>query len=128
MVLFIPVYPFKRADLEALLDHVKKCRALWSPQTGADGLCRLLPMSDDSYPSLAVTTFLPLKKLLLPPREEVWTYSAGRFVAPRVDGSFAVVGLTLCDLQAVWYLDQVFADDEPYQARRAQISAGGDGV
>jgi ferredoxin len=31
-----------------------------------------------------------------------------------------VIGLTFCDLQAVWYLDQVFADDALYQARRGQ--------
>ncbi|MCK4509542.1 MAG: 4Fe-4S dicluster domain-containing protein, partial [Desulfuromonadales bacterium] len=60
------------------------------------------------------------RKLFLPHREEVWTYRSESFRVAEVPEPFAVVGVPLCDLQAVWYLDQVFVDDELYRSRRAQ--------
>ncbi|MGK2944882.1 MAG: 4Fe-4S dicluster domain-containing protein [Desulfuromonadales bacterium] len=115
-----PSYPFEQVALDELLDTIRAERALWAPQTGADGHCRLQPMGKGSLPSVALTTFLPLKKLLLPPCEEIWSFRSGEYWAVQVPQAFAVVGVPLCDLQAVWYLDQAFADDVPYQARRAQ--------
>ena len=115
-----PSYPVDQAILDELFAAFRLERSLWAPQTCTDGLCRLQPMNEEHLPSLATTTFLPLKKVLLPPREEVWSFDSGHFCAAQEPGPFAVVGVTLCDLQAAWYLDQVFAEDLPYQARRAQ--------
>lgn len=113
-------YPLEQVALDQLHDAISAERALWAPQKGADGHCRLQPLGEGSLPSVAVTTFLPLKKLLLPPREEIWNFRSGEYCAVQIPHAFAVVGVPLCDLQAVWYLDQAFADDLPYQARRAQ--------
>ena len=106
--------------LDDLLISIRNGRTLWRPRTGTDGVCRLQPVNEGQLPSIAVPTFLPLKKLLLPPREEIWAFQNGRFYAAEEPGAFTVVGISLCDLQAVWYLDQVFAEDAAYQARRAQ--------
>jgi ferredoxin len=115
-----PSYPLGQTVLDDLLISLGQDRTLWAPQAEPDGLCRLQPVSEGQLPNLALSTFLPLKKLLLPPREAVWTHVAGQFSAIEVPAPFAVVGVPLCDLQAIWYLDQVFADDGSYRARRAQ--------
>jgi ferredoxin len=115
--------PFEHVALGKLFDAIGADRVLWTPQADEDGLCRLErleSMSEGSLPNMATTTFLPLKKLLLPSREEVWTFRAGWFLPAQEATAFAVIGIPLCDLQAVWYLDQVFADDVLYRARRAQ--------
>jgi sulfhydrogenase subunit beta (sulfur reductase) len=115
-----PCYPLEQAARDALLDALRTDRALWTPQTGTDGVCRLQPASPGPLPAMALPGFLPLKKLLLPTREALWRFHSGRFCAARAPQSVAVVGVPLCDLQAAWYLDQVFVDDLSYQARRAQ--------
>ena len=116
-----PSYALEQAELDALLDTLKTDRALWTPQLGEDGLCRLQVTSTETWPAMALPTFIPLKKLMLPSREALWNFLSGQFFASQTPEAVAVVGAPLCDLQAVWYLDQVFADDLSYQIRRAQI-------
>lgn len=113
-----PSLPLTREVLAKLVTLLQESRVIWVPQAGSDGVSRLMPNSGERWPDLAVTTFLPLKKLLLPSCEELWSYRAGRFCKFALPQDFAVIGVPLCDLQAVWYLDQVFATDETYQARR----------
>jgi ferredoxin len=115
-----PSAPLQKGVLSDLATTLRETRLLWGPQAGTDGVCRILPLSEDQWPTLALTTLLPLKKLLLPPREELWNYNAGDFSPLPTAEPFAVLGVPLCDLQAAWYLDQVFADDEVYKARRAR--------
>lgn len=115
-----PSCPLEQAAREALLEALRTDRAVWTPQAGEDGLSRLKRANAKSLPVMALPTFLPLKKLLLPPREALWSFSSGLFCATQTPEALAVIGAPLCDLQAVWYLDQVFADDPSYQARRAQ--------
>ncbi len=115
-----PSYRLNQVVLDDLLKAIRTDRAFLGPVTGEDGLCRLLPLSEVLLPGMAATTFLPLKKVLLPAREDVWHFHADTFCPAQVPEAFAVVGVPLCDLQALWYLDQVFADDGPYQIRRAQ--------
>ena len=115
-----PSYPLKQIVLDDLLISLGQNRTLWAPQTESDGLCRLQFVREGPLPSLASLTFIPLKKLLLPPREAVWAHRDGCFHAAEEPESFAVIGVPLCDLQAIWYLDQVFTDDVPYRARRAK--------
>lgn len=115
-----PSYPLKQAVLDDLLITLGHDQTLWVPRPEPDGLCRLQAVSEGELPSLASSTFIPLKKLLLPPREAVWVHRAGRFRAANEPESFAVIGVPLCDLQAIWYLDQVFADDVPYRTRRTK--------
>lgn len=115
-----PNFPFEQSVLEDLLEAIRSDRALWTPQTGKDGLCRLMPLDAGLLPGMAAKSFLPLKKVLLPAREEVWNFHAGSYHQAQIPEALAIVGVPLCDLQALWYLDQVFADDGPYQIRRAQ--------
>jgi sulfhydrogenase subunit beta (sulfur reductase) len=113
-----PMAPLQGDFLPVVLSFLQDHRELWAPRIGTDGAYRLLPHAGGPWPDLAVTTFLPLKKLLLPPFEELWSYQAGHFSDSPIPQEFAVIGMPLCDLQAVWYLDRVFAADEAYQARR----------
>jgi len=114
-----PSYLLEQSILDALVTSVNKIR-VHTPKVGDDGLCRLKPLGEASLPSLALPTFLPLKKLLLPPREQVWLFQSGQFLEIEDPEPFAVVGVPLCDLQAIWYLDQVFAEDSMYQKRRVK--------
>jgi ferredoxin len=114
-----PSAPLLKNVLSDLAAALRKTHRLWSSQDGADGVCRLLPLHEDQWPTAALTTLLPLKKLLLPPREELWKYDTGGFAPSPTAEHFAVIGVPFCDLQAARYLDQVFADDEVYKARRA---------
>jgi sulfhydrogenase subunit beta (sulfur reductase) len=113
-----PSIPLTRSVLARLVKFLQEHHELWAPLVGTDGVSRLLPHLGGSWPDRATTTFLPLKKLLLPPCEELWSYQSGHFCESLVQREFAVIGVPLCDLQAVWYLDQAFGADQTYQARR----------
>lgn len=114
-----PSYRLEQLSLDTLLTAISKDRTL-APRLDTDGLCRLHPRHEGGFPTLALSTFLPLKKELIPPREKIWSWQRGKFCSTADHEPFTVVGLPLCDLQAIWYLDQLFVDDAPYQARRAQ--------
>ena len=72
-----------------------------------------------------VSTLLPPKKYLLPPRETLMRFTAGP--TPALEPVFAapprtIVGVHPCDLRGIWGLDQTFGDDQldtHYAARRA---------
>lgn len=106
---------------EKLLAVIVAGRKIWAPCQGADGLWRILAVQPNTLPRRAVPSFLPLKKLLLPSGEPLWSSQGGQFLSPSAPEPWAVIGVPLCDLQAVWYLDQVFAEDLPYRARRARV-------
>ena len=114
-----PSYRLTQSSLDTLADVITKLSA-FAPQVDADGICRLQPLSTRVLPSQALASFVPLKKTFLPPREKLWSFQSGQFSALEQPEPFAVVGVPLCDLQALWYLDQVFAEDLPYQKRRAR--------
>ncbi|MBW2476526.1 MAG: 4Fe-4S dicluster domain-containing protein [Deltaproteobacteria bacterium] len=75
----------------------------------------------DELPGLSIRTYLPIKKLLLPAGETVWQFRSGKYTRQMSSHPVAVFGLALCDLQAVWYLDRVFAEDVHYQRRREKM-------
>jgi ferredoxin len=114
-----PSYPLEQNLLERIQCDFRHNRKLWAPAIGEDGISRLEPSEELALEALAKTTYLPVKKLLLPPREAIWTFVSRQFYSAETSTPLAVSGVALCDLQAVWYLDQVFADDERYQTRRA---------
>lgn len=114
-------FPLQKALLENLLAAMSERRTLWGPTKETDDLWRLRPMDKARWPSLAIPTFIPVKKLLLPHHEEIWTWRNGVFCSASEPEACAVLGVPLCDLQAVWYLDQVFADDASYRTRRGQV-------
>ncbi len=114
-----PSYLLTGASLDTLADAITDFSAL-APRVDADGLCRLQPHPAGSLPELARPSLVPLKKVFLPHREQLWSYRSGQFAAPEAPQAIAIVGVPLCDLQALWYLDQVFAEDPAYQNRRAR--------
>lgn len=114
-----PSYLLEQPIYDELVNLIDKGRT-FAPRIDQDGLCRRHLLREGPLPTLALPTFLPLKKELIPPREIVWSYQAGQFCAGEEPQAFTAVGLPLCDLQAIWYLDQIFVDDRLYQARREQ--------
>jgi ferredoxin len=115
----LPSYRLTQSSLDTLADAITGISA-FAPHVDADGFCRLQPLSTRVLPGQAFSSFVPLKKMLLPPREKLWSFQSGQFSELEQPEPFAVVGVPLCDLQALWYLDQVFAEDLPYQKRRAR--------
>lgn len=103
---------------QALIALLHSQGQVFGPQCGADGVCRLRPLSDWHALS-ADRPFLPPKKYLFPPRERLWSLVSEEY--RRSGGgeeNLALVGLAPCDLQGIAYLDRVFADDPHYQQRR----------
>ncbi|MDH3808724.1 MAG: 4Fe-4S dicluster domain-containing protein [Desulfuromonadales bacterium] len=115
----LPSYRLTQSSLDTLADAITKGSA-FAPRVDAEGFCRLQPLSAGALPDQALSSFVPLKKMFLPPREKLWSFQSGQFSALEQPEPFAVVGVPLCDLQALWYLDQVFAEDLPYQKRRTR--------
>ena len=115
----LPSYRLTQSSLATLADAITK-RSTFAPRVDTDGFCRLQPLSAKALPAQALASFVPLKKMFLPPREKLWSFQSGQFSEREETEPFAVIGVPLCDLQALWYLDQVFAEDLPYQKRRAR--------
>lgn len=115
----LPSALLTKASLATLAGVINGFSTL-APRLDADGLCRLQPLPAGSLPNLALSSFVPLKKVFLPPREKLWSYQSGQFAEAEAPQAIALVGVPLCDLQALWYLDQVFAEDPAYRDRRAQ--------
>lgn len=115
----LPKYLLARSTLDTLVGSIGELSTL-APRVDADGLCRLQPHLSRHLPTRALSAFVPLKKVFLPPRETLWSFQSGQFSAPETPEAFAIVGVPLCELQALWYLDQVFVDDLAYQQRRAR--------
>lgn len=106
--------------VDDFINVIAETHDFWRPQIDSDGVCRL----EQTRPTLLSNTlplpFLPAKKLILPPREMLWNYLSGQFCSAPDPQPLAICGVALCDLQAIWYLDQVFVEDQHYRARRAQ--------
>jgi len=70
-----------------------------------------------------LTSDLPLhsfKKILVPPSEALFYYQKNQLV-PKVESPYQVIfGLTVVDLKALTFLDQVFAQDPYFQKRMAK--------
>ena len=110
--------------LDKLAAAIAKDRLVWAPRKSEDGVCRLQTINSE-LPDQAAITRLPFKKLLFPHREAVWTYHDGQYRDADTPQPIAVVGLPLCDLQALWYLDQVFVEDAHYRERRSRLIVAG---
>jgi formate hydrogenlyase subunit 6/NADH:ubiquinone oxidoreductase subunit I len=106
---------------------VKKLRDSWTvvaPVMAADGVCRLQETNEVAGLSCSCLPLLPLKKILLPPSEPLWSL-AGRsyqpLPAPPFPIGIALIDVAPCDLYALAYLDQAFAEDPFYQERRQRL-------
>ncbi len=94
---------------------------VFAPVIGDDGVCRLKTVEGLQNLEGADLPRLPLKKLVLPASELLWTLEAGSYRPPALGPQLAVVGIAPCDLYALAYLDQAFAEDSLYQQRRSRI-------
>lgn len=104
-----------------LRESLLRGRMVFAPVTAADGVCRLQPVEQFEGFDCAALPRLPLKKLLLPSRDRLWTLSAEGYLPPVPAPRLAVLGVAPCDLYALAYLDQAFAKDALYHQRREKI-------
>ncbi|MDH4008029.1 MAG: hypothetical protein OEU35_08200, partial [Desulfuromonadales bacterium] len=105
-----PVCKIQDGLVEKLAAAVAKDRVVWSPRLGEDGVGRLQVVERDFF-ARAMTTRLPIKKLLFPHGDALWSYHDGQYREVVEPSGLAITGLPLCDLQALWYLDRVFSED-----------------
>ena len=105
----------------------KNLRHSWTvvaPVMAADGVCRLQETDEDAGGSCSRLPLLPLKKILLPPSELLWSSLEGSSHFPPASCSpagIALIDVAPCDLYALAYLDQAYADDPFYQERRQRL-------
>lgn len=106
---------------ERLFAEMSSSWTVFAAVTGTDGVCRLQPRSQADKLSSSCLPLLPLKKFVLPARDQLWSWQAGVFRPPPPSARIAVVGIAPCDLYALDYLDAAFAADDLYQQRREQL-------
>lgn len=94
---------------------------VFAPVTEADGVCRLKTVEGFQQLEGAALPRLPLKKLVLPASDLLWTLETDSYRPPALGPQLAVVGIAPCDLYALAYLDQAFAEDSLYQQRRSRM-------
>lgn len=122
MVQAFPSGPLPRGFFPRLFHSLQSnFTAVWGPVVDSNGACRLQPIQDPARLEAGALGRLPLKKLLLPAREPIWSWQADLYQQPPPSESIAVLGLPLCELQGAWYLDRVFAEDPAYQQRRSRL-------
>jgi len=89
-----------------------------APVVGPDGLCRLQEIKNGLSHHCTVLPLIPLKKFLLPPTELLWS---NQVRCSLVKPAIAIIDIAPCDLYALTYLDQAYADDPFYQERRQRL-------
>jgi ferredoxin len=113
---------------ESFYQHfVEKLQHSWTvvgPIIAADGVCRLQELGEAGARTCPCLPLIPPKKFLLPPAEQLWSSREGRYQLPPASLSPAGVALfnvAPCDLYALDYLDQAFAEDPFYRERRQRL-------
>ncbi|PKN13818.1 MAG: 4Fe-4S ferredoxin [Deltaproteobacteria bacterium HGW-Deltaproteobacteria-4] len=103
---------------------VKSLQPAWTvirPVVAADGVCRLQELSDGADGSCSCLPLIPLKKILLPPKELLWKQSEDGSPVSFSPANIALIDVAPCDLYALDYLDQAYAEDSFYQQRRRNL-------
>lgn len=106
---------------------VKTLRHSWTvvaPVVAADGVCCLQETSEAAARSCSCLPLLPLKKILLPPTELLWSSLEDKYHLPPVTNTstgVALIDVAPCDLYALAYLDQAYTEDPFYQERRQRL-------
>lgn len=119
-----PAFPCRALTPEqtdCLLLRLTAQRQIWGSQAESDGRWRLQPLPAVPAVRRAALVFLPLKKLLFPDGDPLWSWGADGYAAPAPPPPRLLVDVPLCDLQALAWLDLAFAGDENYLARRAAL-------
>jgi sulfhydrogenase subunit beta (sulfur reductase) len=97
------------------------------PVKGKDGVCRLKDVSRWSELNPEDLPLIPLKKFVLPPRDELWGLTEERYEQPPAPPPVALLGIPPCDLYALDYLDRVFEEDVLYRCLRDRLLVVGAG-
>ncbi len=108
-------------EVGRLFSALASGRLMFGPRPGSDGSCRLQPLPEIPAHPGAAQPFLSLKKFLVPDGDPLWAWTSERYAGPPPPPRLTVVDLPLCDLQALAWLDLVFAEDPPYRARREAL-------
>lgn len=108
-------------NISSLLSHLGKKEQLFAPQHSGDDLHWLL-LDATSEPALDDKPLLPLsapKSFFFAERETLFKFDGRNFIEtlPEIKPQ-ALIGVRGCDLCAIRYQDQFFAQDPYYQARR----------
>lgn len=121
-----PSIRFSSEDLSGLIGRLAETREIWQSGLDVDGLCRLRPGFSPRFSEPATCLpVIPLKKLLLPDGDLLWQKSAAGYLSPLPPPQVLLLGVALCDLQALACLDQTFAGDASYRERRQRLLAVG---
>lgn len=112
-----PLVSGMREKLASLLSGSR----FWGPVQSEDGITRLQPVESGDVAHEGTISRIPIKKILLPQEESLWSFLQGTFHSSPEPESTVVAGLTLCDMQALWYLDQIFSEDNHYLKRRHRM-------
>ena len=107
-----------------LIKELQQAWTVMAPVVAADGVCRLQEIDAAADRPCSCLPLLPLKKILLPPSELLWNSLEGRYrlpSAPPPSAGIALIDVAPCDLYALAYLDQAFAEDSSYQERRQRL-------
>ena len=67
-------YRLTQSSIDTLADVITRLSA-FAPQVDADDFCRLQPLSTRVLPGQALASFVPLKKMFLPPPGEALVFS-----------------------------------------------------
>jgi len=117
----LPCFKVKPGLADSCMTRLAADREIWGSSLSRDGLRRLQKLArpdEELDPGLPI---VPFKKLLLPANEPLWSWDGSGFRQPDLPPRRIVLGAALCDLQALWYLDQVFAEDPLYLRRRQRL-------
>ncbi len=104
-------------QLEKFLEYLTQQNIVFAPQK-VDGQLVIDEVTDPK--KVELTNELPLhsfKRILVPPCETLFSYQKNKTI-PEVKSPYQVIfGLTIPDLKAITFLDQVFAKDPYFQER-----------
>jgi len=106
-----------RYELDKFIEFLRQQYLVFAPQK-IDNELKFAPVDDPK--DVLITSEIPLhsfKKYLLPPKESLFAFSAGKIIEDINSPQQVLFGLTIVDLKSVVLLNQVFRHDPYYQER-----------
>lgn len=104
-------------QLRQFIEYLTQQYVVWAPQK-INGEVVIETVTDPK--SIEFISELPLhsfKKILVPPNEVLFSYENNK-IKPEINAPFqAIFGLTVVDLKAIVFLNQIFAKDPYFQER-----------
>ena len=104
-------------QLDKFLQFLTQQNIVWAPQK-IDGELVIDRVTDPK--KVELTSELPLhsfKRILVPPKEVLFDYQKNKITPDVKSPNQVIFGLTIPDLKAITFLDQVFAKDPYFQER-----------